>query len=366
MSFWKTALRVLGVLVGVAVLLVSLWLLNSKGFMRHVFLWLQGLGAWGYVVLVALYLPICTPFGLGYSALGFTCGALYGFRIGTLLIMLGADGGAVLAFVVIRYLFKDWFRAWLTSKRRLRLLMRAVDLNAPKFAFLSRFTPIPWGIQNTIYAVSALELWKFALLTTVGGFPDQAIIAYMGSQVAFVVIPDGSVSMGLTKWIIIALQMIACLVLAILMIVFAKRAIDQTNAEEDRRAAAETQRRVEMEMQVRDDLDDLDDEETGLVRAPPISPKELDAEGRERERQLQGEKSPAEEERASLLPVSHGSHAASSTQEKSSTEPQQPSSSIPPSPPPSSPLPQPLPPQESGVAESEDVRAHLLAEASPE
>lgn len=173
MAWWKTALRALGALVGLSVLIASIWLLSSNGVMRHVLVWLERLGAWGYVVLAGLFVPISTPFGYGYTAVGFTCGALYGVVRGTLVMVVGADGGAVLAFVVIRYLFKDWFREWLSSKRRLRLLMRAVDVNATKFAFLSRFTPIPWGIQNTIYAVSDIELWKFALLTSFGGFPDQ-------------------------------------------------------------------------------------------------------------------------------------------------------------------------------------------------
>jgi protein maelstrom len=242
MAWWKIALRALGALVGLTVLLVSVWLLSSHGVMRAVLAWLERLGAWGYIVLAALFIPISTPFGYGYTAIGFTCGALYGVWRGTAVMVAGADGGAILAFVAIRYLFKEWFRDWLVSKRRLRLLMRAVDVNATKFAFLSRFTPIPWGIQNTIYAVSDLELWKFAILTSLGGFPDQLIIAFMGSQVQVMLIAEGHVQMGPSKWIMLGLELLACLALAILMIIFAKRAIDQTNAEEDQRAAAAIQR----------------------------------------------------------------------------------------------------------------------------
>lgn len=87
--------------------------------------------------------------------------------------------------------------------------MRAIDANCLKFAFISRFTPIPWGMQNCLYAVryaqfhivlivsltvcfrfcvslvvqvSVLPLWQFAMATFLGGLPDQALIVYLGTK----------------------------------------------------------------------------------------------------------------------------------------------------------------------------------------
>lgn len=69
----------------------------------------------------------------------------------------------------------------------------------------------------------------------------------MGSQVQVVLIADGEVGMGTGKWVMVALELLACLALAVLMVVFAKRAIDQTNAEEDNRASLEAAHRAQAE-----------------------------------------------------------------------------------------------------------------------
>lgn len=90
----------------------------------------------------------------------------------------------------------------------------------------------------------------------------------MGSQVQVMLIADGHVGMGTGKWVMVALELMACLALAVLMVIFAKRAIDQTNAEEDHRTALEAAQRAQAEAQRIMGVEPTTDEAAGAGVAP--------------------------------------------------------------------------------------------------
>ena len=47
---------------------------------------------------------------------------------------------------------------------------------------LARLTPIPFGIQNAIFAISVLPRWKYVAASMLGLLPGQLIEAYIGSS----------------------------------------------------------------------------------------------------------------------------------------------------------------------------------------
>ncbi len=171
---------------------------------------------------------MCVQIGYGFAVIGLSCGFLYGWLLGTLTFVLGANIGAVFCFMVnidtnllehghllyscnafactctrgwsfkaicttvtrthtcihnsrtskstesktsciymlthkktqvVRYLLRARVHRWLNRTRKMKALMRAIDANCLKFAFISRFTPIPWGLQNCLYAVCMICLW---------------------------------------------------------------------------------------------------------------------------------------------------------------------------------------------------------------
>ena len=55
--------------------------------------------------------------------------------------------------------------------------------NAFQLAFLARLTPIPFGIQNSLFALSPISTRDYLQASVVGMFPCQAINVYLGSTV---------------------------------------------------------------------------------------------------------------------------------------------------------------------------------------
>ena len=65
----------------------------------------------------------------------------------------------------------------------LKALINAVDgVNGMRVVCLARLTPIPFGIQNAVFAISVLPRWKYVAASMLGLLPGQIIEAYIGSS----------------------------------------------------------------------------------------------------------------------------------------------------------------------------------------
>ena len=65
----------------------------------------------------------------------------------------------------------------------LKKLSYLLDSNQDAFqlVLLSRLTPIPFGLQNSLFAVSTMSFDKYLQATCLGLFPSQIINVYLGS-----------------------------------------------------------------------------------------------------------------------------------------------------------------------------------------
>jgi hypothetical protein len=116
------------------------------------------------VVLVGIYIILAVvPFTVGYTPMTLASGYLYRIWIGTATSCVGAFIGTTLAFLCMRYLFYDWAMQQIEKRKKLRIVMNAVRHHAFKVILMMRLTPVPFGFQNAIYAVSGW-LWLLSLL----------------------------------------------------------------------------------------------------------------------------------------------------------------------------------------------------------
>lgn len=91
------------------------------------------------------------------------------FRLATATI--GIIVSCSVAFFVLRWLAKDWAVKQIEKRKKLQVVVAAVTHHAFKVIFLMRFTPIPYGFQNTLYAVSGVKFWIYFLATVTGMLP---------------------------------------------------------------------------------------------------------------------------------------------------------------------------------------------------
>ncbi|XP_072013358.1 transmembrane protein 64-like [Amphiura filiformis] len=136
-----------------------------------------------FVLFMALFmlfsLPVVIP---GYLFLNMAAGFRYGFLLGTAVVVLCVIIGSTLAFLICKVLLSTWIAAKIPPNGYFQAIIQVVEgTHAFRVVAVTRLTPIPFGIQNGIFAISKIPASTFIIASAVGSFPNQVINAYMGS-----------------------------------------------------------------------------------------------------------------------------------------------------------------------------------------
>ena len=126
-----------------------------RHYLKDLLEWLQNLPAWaGVLLFIVMFTIVSFPMTWGYIVLNFAAGYLYGFVLGLIVVALSATFGVSTAFIVCRRYFRDYVHSKLESDG-LKAIIRVVEgRRGFKVIFLSRLTPIPFGLQNGLFSVS--------------------------------------------------------------------------------------------------------------------------------------------------------------------------------------------------------------------
>jgi uncharacterized membrane protein YdjX (TVP38/TMEM64 family) len=153
-------------------------------FLQLLLHWMQIIQAsgWiGYLMFVALY-AVCCIFFLPASFLTLAAGAVYGFWIGTVLVLAGNGLGSLLCLLVTRYLFRDWAARHFKKRPKLKAVVDAVQHDGWKIILLTRLSPVmPFSLINYALGLTKLSAWRFLLATEVGSMPAIAVYVYLGT-----------------------------------------------------------------------------------------------------------------------------------------------------------------------------------------
>jgi len=139
------------------------------------------LGAWGPAAFMALYVLACVAFIPG-SILTLGAGALFGVLWGTIYVSLASVTGASLAFLIGRYLAKDWVAGKMESNRKLKRLSKAVAKEGWKLVLLTRLSPVfPFNILNYAFGLTEVSVKDYVLASWLGMLPGTILYVYLGS-----------------------------------------------------------------------------------------------------------------------------------------------------------------------------------------
>jgi uncharacterized membrane protein YdjX (TVP38/TMEM64 family) len=108
-------------------------------------------------------------------------GFLFGAVLGTLFVNLGATTGATLAFLVSRYLLRDWveqkFGKWLGP------VQQGFSQNAFGYLMTLRLIPLfPFFVVNLVSGLTRMNVGTYVVATSLGIIPGSFVYAYAGRQ----------------------------------------------------------------------------------------------------------------------------------------------------------------------------------------
>lgn len=143
--------------------------------------WINGLGVWGPVAIIALMCMHCfIPFPAEFVAL--CAGAVFGTLFGSALIWTGAMIGASLSFWLARLLGRAAVERLLPARHR-RALDGWVDNQGATTLLISRFIPvIAFNLINYAAGLTRISWWTFIWTTSIGVLPLTVLMAYLGAR----------------------------------------------------------------------------------------------------------------------------------------------------------------------------------------
>lgn len=143
--------------------------------------WVGGLGPWGAVIFIGLYI-IATVLFIPGSALTLGAGAIFGVMWGSVYVSIGSTLGATAAFLVGRYLARNAIARRIEGNERFAAIDTAVAHEGWKMVGLTRLSPaFPFTLLNYAFGPTKVKLSHYVLASWAGMLPGTVMYVYLGS-----------------------------------------------------------------------------------------------------------------------------------------------------------------------------------------
>lgn len=223
---------VIRIAVGIAVLL-ALVLLGRQlsAQLPRLASFVDSLGAWGPVVFIAAYAIACVAF-VPASILTLAAGALFGVVKGTLFVLVGATLGAMGAFLIARYVARDWVAQRVQRDARFAAIDSAIAEQGRRVVFLLRLSPvIPFNVLNYALGLTQVRAIDF-LIASVGMIPGTLLYVYTGKLASVVVGASSGATppRGPAFYAVLGLGLVATAAVTVLITRTAKKALASATA----------------------------------------------------------------------------------------------------------------------------------------
>ncbi|MGK2943995.1 MAG: FAD-dependent oxidoreductase, partial [Desulfuromonadales bacterium] len=142
-----------------------------------------------YVVVTALSLP-------GAAVMTLAGGALFGFLPALIVVSFASSIGATLAFLVSRFLLRDWVQA--RFRDRLKALNTGIEREGAFYLFTLRLVPVfPFFVINLVMGLTPMRTLTFYWVSQVGMLAGTAVYVNAGTQLGQLESLSGILSPGL-------------------------------------------------------------------------------------------------------------------------------------------------------------------------
>lgn len=183
---------------------------------------INAMGPWGPVLFVIVYALAAVLFIPG-SVLTLGAGAVFGVLKGFAIVSIASTVGATAAFLVGRYIARDWVANKIQGNSKFDAIDRAVAREGWKIVGLTRLSPVfPFTLLNYAFGLTQVSLRHYILASWIGMIPGTIMYVYLGS-LANVTVGTGSRTPG--EWALYGIGLGATIAVTIFVTRIAKKAL---------------------------------------------------------------------------------------------------------------------------------------------
>lgn len=170
------------VLIGglVFILIITTKYFDIRQLIPTSLLWVESLGVLAPIVYMIIY-NLGTMLFIPGSLLTIKGGCLFGVVWGSIYVIIAATVGAIGAFLIGRYLSRDWVCQQIENHPKFKAINQAVKKEGWKIVLLTRLSPLfPFNLINYAFGVTQVSLRDY-VLGSIGMVPATVVYVYIGS-----------------------------------------------------------------------------------------------------------------------------------------------------------------------------------------
>ncbi|PSB50056.1 TVP38/TMEM64 family protein [Chamaesiphon polymorphus CCALA 037] len=153
---------------------------NPQLWLKNALEWVASLGSIGALAFIGIYI-IATVAFLPAFILTLGAGVLFGVWLGSVYVFIGATLGSIAAFLVGRYLARNWVAKKIAGNNKFQAIDRAVSKEGLKIVLLTRLSPIfPFNLLNYAFGVTGVSMRDY-IIGAIGMIPGTIMFVYLGS-----------------------------------------------------------------------------------------------------------------------------------------------------------------------------------------
>lgn len=228
------------ILIGcaIAILIIIGNHFNLQGLFSKSLLWVDSLGWLAPIAFIVIY-NVATLLFIPGSLLTLKGGCLFGLVGGSIYVLIAATIGATFAFLIGRYISRDWVCQQIGNKPNFKAIDKAVAKSGFKIVFLTRLSPIfPFNLLNYAFGVTQVSL-KDYILGSIGMIPGTLMYVYMGSIIGDIAMNNSSIPIKpetqLVQLLLRVFGLFATAFVTVYVAKVAKKALNESTNDEDQR-----------------------------------------------------------------------------------------------------------------------------------
>ena len=173
--------------------------------------WLQGIGFWGPLVFVLIYI-LAVILALPGSAITIAGATLFGSFWGVVLVSIASTIGASIGFLISRYLARDFILRKFAQNEKFLKLDRMTEEHGEMVVAITRLIPIfPFNVLNYGFGLTGVPLRTYVFWSWLCMLPGT-ILYVVGTDTILSGISEGKI-----PWPLVSVLLLVAIILAFLV-----------------------------------------------------------------------------------------------------------------------------------------------------
>jgi uncharacterized membrane protein YdjX (TVP38/TMEM64 family) len=206
-NLWRPIILI--ILLAAAIILLRFWGVGDK--LADLRAWISGLGSWGPLVFILIYI-IAVVLALPGAAITIAGAALFGSVWGVVLVSIASTIGASIAFLISRYLARDFIVRKFSQNEKFQKLDHLTKEHGAIIVAITRLVPLfPFNLLNYGFGLTGVRFWTYVFWSWLCMLPGT-VLYVVGTDAIISGLTEGRIPWPLVIVILIVVMVLIFLV----------------------------------------------------------------------------------------------------------------------------------------------------------